>query len=99
MHLDVCHTLSVSQPCLYGIPISYEGDGGEACAILVQRSMVSITSTYGGVINFLSILNSYTQRIAITDLTIELRDMINDQLHCRMTITIYLIKDTEQKNE
>jgi hypothetical protein len=77
--------------------ISYKSDGGEACAIVVKRSMISFTSTYGNVINFLTKLNNYTQRIAITDLTVESNNMIDEQLYCRMTITIYLIEDKEQK--
>ncbi len=77
--------------------ISYKSDGGEACAIIVKRSMISFTSTYSNVIGFLTKLNSYTQRITISDLTIESDDMIDRQLHCRMTITIFLINDKEQK--
>jgi len=77
--------------------ISYEKDGGEVCNIVAKRSMISFTSTYGNVIDFLTKLNSYTQRIAITDLAIESDDMADGQLFCRMTITIYLIEDKEQK--
>jgi len=79
--------------------ISHESDGCEASGIVVKRSVISFTSTYGNVIDFLAKLNSYSQRIAITDLTIELDDMKDERLHCRMTITIYLIEDTEKKNE
>ena len=80
--------------------LSYESDEGEACAIVVKRSTISFTSTYGDVINFLTKLSSYMQRIEISDLTIELDNMINKQLHCRMTITIYVIEDTEhEENE
>lgn len=77
--------------------ISYKSDEGEACDIVIKRSMISFKSAYSDVINFLAKLNSYTQRVAITDLTIESDDMMDVQLHCRMTITIYLIKDKEQK--
>jgi hypothetical protein len=77
--------------------ISYESDEGEACDIVVKRSRVSFTSTYGNVINFLTKLDSYMQRIAITDLTIESDNMIDRQLHCQMTITIYIIEETEKK--
>ena len=79
--------------------VSYKSDGGEACDIVVKRSMISFTSTYGDVIDFLTKLNSYTQRIAITDLTVESDDMIDEHLCCRMTITIYLIEDKEQKED
>ncbi len=75
--------------------VSYKSDGGEACAIIVKRSMISFTSTYSNVIGFLTKLNSYTQRITISDLTVESDDMIDGQLYCRMTITIYVIDDKE----
>ena len=77
--------------------ISYKSDGGEACDIVVKRSIISFTSTYGDAIRFLTKLNSYSQRIVISNLTIELNDTIDEQLHCQMTITIYLIDDKEQK--
>ena len=77
--------------------ISYKSNGSEACAIVIKRSIISFASTYGGVINFLTKLNSYTQRIAITDLTIESDNLIGEQLYCRMTIEIYLIEDEEKK--
>ncbi len=79
--------------------ISYKSDGDEASDIVVKRSMISFTSTYSDVISFLKKLNSYSQRIAITDLTIESDDMMDEHLYCRMTITIYLIDDKERKNE
>jgi len=79
--------------------VSYESDEGEACSIVVRRSVISFTSTYGNVIRFLTKLNSYSQRIIISGLTIESDDMIDEQLHCRMTITIYLIEDKEQKDD
>ena len=77
--------------------ISYKSDGGETCDIVVKRSMISCTSTYGDLIDFLMKLDSYMQRIAISDLSIESDDMIDGQLHCQMTITVYLIKDKEQE--
>lgn len=77
--------------------VSYESDEGEACSIVVKRSVISFTSTYGSVIRFLTKLNSYSQRIVISDLTIKSDNMIDKELYCRMTITIYLIEDKEQK--
>ncbi len=77
--------------------ISYKSDGGEASDIVIKRSMISFTSTYNGAISFLTKLNSYTQRITITDLTIESDDMIDEHLNCRMTITVYMVDDKEQK--
>ena len=76
--------------------VSYKSDEGEACDIVVRRSVISFTSTYGDVIRFLTKLNSYSQRIIISDLTIKSDDMIEGQLYCGMTITIYLIEDKEQ---
>ncbi len=77
--------------------VSYESDEGEPCSIVVKRSVISFTSTYSSVIRFLTKLNSYSQRIVISGLTIKSEDMIDEQLHCRMTITIYLIEDKERK--
>ncbi len=77
--------------------ISYKSEGGETSGIIVKRSVISFSSTYGDVINFLTKLNSYTQRIAITDLTIDSDSMINGQVYCQMAITIYIIEDKEQK--
>ncbi len=77
--------------------VSYKNDEGETGSIVVKRAVISFTSTYGDVINFLTKLNSYTQRITITDLTIESDSMINGPLYCRMTITIHIIEDKEQK--
>ena len=77
--------------------VSYESDEGEVCSIVVKRSVISFTSTYGEVINFLTKLSSYSQRIVISGLTIESDNMIDRQLYCRMTITIYLIEDKEKK--
>ncbi len=79
--------------------VSYESDEGEACSIVVRRSVISFTSTYGNVIRFLTKLNSYSQRIIISGLTVQSDNMIDEQLHCRMTITIYLIEDKEQKDD
>ncbi len=79
--------------------VSNESDEGEACSIVVRRSVISFTSTYGNVIRFLTKLNSYSQRIIISGLTIESDNMIDEQLYCRMTITIYLIEDKEQKDD
>ena len=79
--------------------ISYENDEGEASDIAVKRAMISYTTTYGDVIKFLTKLDSYTQIIAISDLTVELDGMIDGRLHCQMTITIYLVEDTEKKDE
>lgn len=79
--------------------ISYENDEGQACDIAVKRAAISYTSTYGDVINFLTKLDSYAQRISISDLNIELDGMIDERLKCQMTITIYLIEDTEKKDE
>lgn len=76
--------------------VSYESDEGEACSIVVKRSVISFTSTYGSVIRFLTKLNSYSQRIVISGLTIKSDNMIDKELYCRMTITIYLIEDKEQ---
>lgn len=76
--------------------VSYESDEGEVCSIVVKRSIISFTSTYGSVIRFLTKLNSYSQRIIISGLTIESDNMIDEQLYCQMTITIYLIEDKEQ---
>ena len=77
--------------------VSYESDGSETSGIVIKRSVISFTSAYGDIINFLTKLNSYTQRIAITDLIIESDNMIDRQLNCRMTITIYLIEDEEKE--
>ncbi len=77
--------------------VSYESDEGEACSIVVKRSVISFTSTYSSVIRFLTKLNSYSQRIVISDLNIESNSMTDETLYCRMAITIYLIEDKEQE--
>ena len=80
--------------------ISYKTDEDETGGIVAKRLIISFTSTYGDAISFLAKLNSYSQRIIISDLNIESNNMIDEMLYCRMTITIYLIEDEEQeKNE
>lgn len=77
--------------------VSYESDERETGGIVVKRSIIGFTSTYGDAIRFLTKLNSYSQRIVISDLNIDSNNMIDEMLYCRITITIYLIEDEEQE--
>ncbi len=75
--------------------LAYKGDQDDSCSITVKRSAISFAGLYPDIIRFLRRLGNYSQRIIINDLQIESNDMVNGELNCHMTITIYIITDRE----
>lgn len=78
--------------------IAYKGKEVESADIIVKRLATSFTGAYKNIIVFLKRLQSYSQRITISDLHVEANDLGDDQLFCQMVITVYMIEDKELDN-
>lgn len=80
-------------------PVSYDGTESESEDIIAKKLSISYTGDYKDIITFLKRLESYTQRIVITDVHIESDEMVGDELFCQMIITIYMVEDKELKSD
>ena len=75
--------------------VAYEGKEVETADITIKRLAMGYTGIYKNIIKFLRRLDSYSQRIIISDLHIESSGFSTDELSCQMIITIYMIEDKE----
>lgn len=80
-------------------PVSYNGAENGSGDIISKKLSISYTGEYKDIITFLKRLDSYTQRIVISDIHIESDEMVADGLFCQMIITIYMVEDKELESD
>ena len=68
---------------------------GDVSDVTLSRAKIMLSGNYKNIMNFLGKIRDYPQRIVISNLLIERSNKINNDLNCRVNITIYVIEDKE----